>query len=177
MSQLPRRSKGGAVLLAMALLFSSWAFVGTGSTRCSRRSPSWHVSQHAQEVKIGDEQEVKPSTEVKESAKDLEAKEESEKTVQKKEESSAALAKEDWRPLEAFYEPTQDTVYYSWLSVAGGLVLGGGALLLVQGLNAEYFILVFVIVVIAFGFFVALLGLKAITPEKNEPRPQGCRRY
>ncbi|CAL1173688.1 unnamed protein product [Cladocopium goreaui] len=161
MSQLPRRSKGGAVLLAMALLFSSWAFVGTGSTRCSRRSPSWHVSQHAQEVKIGDEQEVKPSTEVKESAKDLEAKEESEKTVQKKEESSAALAKEDWRPLEAFYEPTQDTV-------AGGLVLGGGALLLVQGLNAEYFILVFVIVVIAFGFFVALLGLKAITPEKNE---------
>eukprot|EP00435_Cladocopium_sp_Y103_P067598 s580_g30.t1 len=169
MSQWPRRSKGGAaVLLAVAVLFSSWAFVGTGiSSHCSRpRSPL--VSRHAQEVKIGDEQEVKPSTEVKESAKDLEAKEESEKTVQKKEESSAALAKEDWRPLEAFYEPSQDTVYYSWLSVAGGLVLGGGALLLVQGLNAEYFILVFVIVVIAFGFFVALLGLKAITPEKNE---------
>eukprot|EP00913_Durusdinium_trenchii_P019528 g18358.t1 len=103
--------------------------------------------------------------------------------MQESKESSGAIAKEEWKPLQAFYEPTQDTIdacrnegidilsslakYNSWLSVGLAIVLGGGALLVVQGLNAEYFILVFVLVVIAFGFVVALLGLKAITPEKE----------
>ncbi|CAJ1386459.1 unnamed protein product, partial [Effrenium voratum] len=109
-----------------------------------------------------------------EAPKNLEVKEEEpDGSVQQRKQSRALACSgrslAEWRPLEAFYEPTQDTIFYSFLSVAAATVLAGGGLLIAQGLNAEYFILVFVLVVIAFGFLVALLGLKAVSPQESAP--------
>ncbi|CAJ1433183.1 unnamed protein product, partial [Effrenium voratum] len=125
---------------------------------------SW-LCDHAGQPRRAQE-EIAPKA--KEDSQDLEAKEEPDGSVQQRKQSSGRSLAE-WRPLEAFYEPTQDTIFYSFLSVAAATVLAGGGLLIAQGLNAEYFILVFVLVVIAFGFLVALLGLKAVSPQESAP--------
>ncbi|CAJ1433185.1 unnamed protein product, partial [Effrenium voratum] len=136
---------------------------------------SW-LCDHAGQPRRAQE-EIAPKA--KEDSQDLEAKEEAPKNLEVKEEEpdgsvqqrkqSSGRSLAEWRPLEAFYEPTQDTIFYSFLSVAAATVLAGGGLLIAQGLNAEYFILVFVLVVIAFGFLVALLGLKAVSPQESAP--------
>ncbi|CAJ1386461.1 unnamed protein product, partial [Effrenium voratum] len=156
----PTRPAGSGIPKARRLLLCSWLLLGAcfftfaGPVRPRKGQP-----RRAQE-------EIAPKA--KEDSQDLEAKEEPDGSVQQRKQSSGRSLAE-WRPLEAFYEPTQDTIFYSFLSVAAATVLAGGGLLIAQGLNAEYFILVFVLVVIAFGFLVALLGLKAVSPQESAP--------
>ncbi|CAJ1386467.1 unnamed protein product, partial [Effrenium voratum] len=161
----PTRPAGSGIPKARRLLLCSWLLLGAcfftfaGPVRPRKGQP-----RRAQE-------EIAPKA--KEDSQDLEAKEEPDGSVQQRKQSRALACSgrslAEWRPLEAFYEPTQDTIFYSFLSVAAATVLAGGGLLIAQGLNAEYFILVFVLVVIAFGFLVALLGLKAVSPQESAP--------
>ncbi|CAE8624101.1 unnamed protein product [Polarella glacialis] len=116
------------------------------------------------------------ATEVKDDdGGELEAKKETQKNVQKKEESKGGIekkAEEDYRPLEDFYEGSDETVANTLLAVSLSVFLGGGSVLVIQGLDTDYFILVFLFVVVAFAFSLALGALKAITPAKEATKPQ-----
>ncbi|CAJ1386468.1 unnamed protein product, partial [Effrenium voratum] len=161
----PTRPAGSGIPKARRLLLCSWLLLGAcfftfaGPVRPRKGQPRRAQEEIAPKAKE-DSQEAPKNLEVKE--------EEPDGSVQQRKQSSGRSLAE-WRPLEAFYEPTQDTIFYSFLSVAAATVLAGGGLLIAQGLNAEYFILVFVLVVIAFGFLVALLGLKAVSPQESAP--------
>ncbi|CAJ1386457.1 unnamed protein product, partial [Effrenium voratum] len=166
----PTRPAGSGIPKARRLLLCSWLLLGAcfftfaGPVRPRKGQPRRAQEEIAPKAKE-DSQEAPKNLEVKE--------EEPDGSVQQRKQSRALACSgrslAEWRPLEAFYEPTQDTIFYSFLSVAAATVLAGGGLLIAQGLNAEYFILVFVLVVIAFGFLVALLGLKAVSPQESAP--------
>ncbi|CAJ1433179.1 unnamed protein product, partial [Effrenium voratum] len=171
----PTRPAGSGIPKARRLLLCSWLLLGAcfftfaGPVRPRKGQP-----RRAQERRSRPRQAF--NTVRRAALARTQAKEDSQEpdgSVQQRKQSRALACSgrslAEWRPLEAFYEPTQDTIFYSFLSVAAATVLAGGGLLIAQGLNAEYFILVFVLVVIAFGFLVALLGLKAVSPQESAP--------
>ncbi|CAJ1386463.1 unnamed protein product, partial [Effrenium voratum] len=190
----PTRPAGSGIPKARRLLLCSWLLLGAcfftfagpvrprkGQPRRAQEEIAPKAKEDSQDLEAKEVRVVRVlrvtsgcACDVKEAPKNLEVKEEEpDGSVQQRKQSRALACSgrslAEWRPLEAFYEPTQDTIFYSFLSVAAATVLAGGGLLIAQGLNAEYFILVFVLVVIAFGFLVALLGLKAVSPQESAP--------
>ncbi|CAJ1364233.1 unnamed protein product [Effrenium voratum] len=171
----PTRPAGSGIPKARRLLLCSWLLLGASFfTFAGPVRPRKGQPRRAQERRSRPRQAF--NTVRRAALARTQAKEDSQEpdgSVQQRKQSRALACSgrslAEWRPLEAFYEPTQDTIFYSFLSVAAATVLAGGGLLIAQGLNAEYFILVFVLVVIAFGFLVALLGLKAVSPQESAP--------
>ncbi|OLQ11632.1 hypothetical protein AK812_SmicGene4514 [Symbiodinium microadriaticum] len=163
---LRRRGQGGLLLALLLLSLRAWTFVAPQASTRPRRSPG-HSGVAVLSTSAAQE-EVKPSTEVKTPSEELEATEEEEAEVQKTEAEDSKAEIAEWRPLEAFYEPSQDTIFNSIVAVVASIFAGGSAILISQGLQADYFILVFFFVVIALGFLLALFGLKAISGEEEQ---------
>eukprot|EP00931_Biecheleriopsis_adriatica_P113101 TRINITY_DN88020_c0_g1_i1.p1 TRINITY_DN88020_c0_g1~~TRINITY_DN88020_c0_g1_i1.p1 ORF type:complete len:207 (+),score=38.31 TRINITY_DN88020_c0_g1_i1:60-680(+) len=163
---LPRTPSSTSTFVMQALPRLTCTGMRSGGLAGSRRHGLLAASAGAEDV------ETKPSTEVKTDGDEAsKSKKDADARLQKKEKSPSALQKkeeEDFRPLEAFYEPSENTIVNSLFTVAGAVLLGGGGFLLATGIDADYYILIFIFVVIAFGFLAALAALKAITPE-----PQG----
>eukprot|EP00439_Symbiodinium_sp_Y106_P029456 s1460_g3.t1 len=164
---LRRRGQGGLLLALLLLSLRALTFVAPQATTRPWRCSPGHSGVAVLSTSSAQE-EVKPSTEVKTPSEELEAKEEEEAEVQKTEAEASKAEIAEWRPLEAFYEPSQDTIFNSIVAVVASVVAGGSAILISQGLQADYFILVFFFVVIGLGFLLALFGLKAISGEEEQ---------